>query len=87
MHSSPDVAGTAVGVTRNVNTPAIRSIVEIDQEPSWFDVYVSVDNGLNWQQVDRLVPVTFGMNYTLIRVAFLNRSPSKVYLTNYAIMW
>lgn len=87
MHSSPDVAGTSVGITRQINSPAIRSIVEIDQEPSWFDVYVSVDNGLNWQRVDRLVPVTFGMNYTLIRVAFLNRGPSKVYLTNYAIMW
>jgi hypothetical protein len=87
IHSSHDVAGSGLGVTDGVNTPAIRSIVEIEQEPSWFSVYLTIDNGINWQQVTRLVPESFCCLAPNIRLAFVNNSPSKVCLTNYAVIW
>jgi len=87
IHSSHDVAGSGLGTTDGVNAPAIRSIVEIEQEPSWFSVYLSIDDGVNWQPVTRLVPESFCALTPSIRLAFVNNSPSKVCLTNYAVMW
>ena len=87
MHSTQDVLQSETGITATSNTPAIRSIVEVDQEPSWLEVYMTIDDGINWDRVYRLTEIAYGINATAIRLAFLNKGPSKVYLTHYAIMF
>jgi len=85
--TSDDVAGGEVGSVVGVNTPAIRSIEEVNQEPVDFEVYLSIDNGDNWFQVYRLQQIAFCCRATEVRLAFLNKSSTKRYLATYAIMF
>jgi hypothetical protein len=70
-----------------VNDPAIRSVIEPDQEPEDFKVYLSPDNGLSWCEVGLLEPVGFCDKTKKIRLAFVNRSASKIYLATYAVLF
>lgn len=69
------------------NDPAIRSLVEPDQEPSDFKVYISPDNGASWCEVGLLEPMGFCDKTKKIRLAFVNRSASKIYLATYAVLF
>lgn len=70
-----------------VNSPAIRSVVEPDQEPNGFKVYLSSDNGFSWCEVGLLEPMGFCDKTKKIRLAFVNRSASKIYLATYAVLF
>lgn len=75
------------GATNGLNTPAIRSIKEIDQEPGGFQVYLSHDDGVTWSPIGRMEPtdmVTYG---TLVRLAFVNTSSVKYFLSSFALMF
>lgn len=69
------------------NEPTTRTIIETDQEPDDFEVYISVDNGVTWCQVGLLEPVGFCDKTKKFRVAFLNWSASKVYLATYGVLF
>lgn len=69
------------------NTPAIRTILETDQEPTDFSVYISPDNGVHWCGAGRLEPIAFTTKTTSVRLAFVNRGSQKVYIANYAMMF
>lgn len=79
---------SAFGATAGQNDPAVRSLIEVDPEPSGFEVYISHDDGVTYTQVNRLEPtdlVTFG---TLLRVAFRNTSTtSRRYVAAFAILF
>lgn len=86
--STTDDVNTSFGTFAGQNTPAIRQALEVDQEPSDLEVFISVNDGANFFPVERLVPISFCNPATLIRVAFKNTNPDfKYYVAHYALMF
>ena len=81
-----DVIST-FGATAGQNEPAIRRVLEVDQEPSGFSAYISVDDGANWCEAGLLEPMAFANKSTEIRVAFRNTTASKVYLATFGALF
>ena len=75
------------GITAGQNDPAVRHVLEANQEPSGFSVYISPDNGAHWCSVGLMEPVAFCQATTSIRVAFMNTGSTKKYLAAYAVMF
>ena len=75
------------GVHSGQNSPALRKIIETDQEPSDLEVFLSVDDGANYFQVGRLEPTAFCVSGTKIRLAFRNKGDVKYYIASYAVMF
>lgn len=81
-------ARASIGTFAGQNTPAIRNVVEVDQESLDLDVFLSVNDGISYFPVQRLVPVSFCSNGTQIRVAFKNTNPTaRKYLAGYALLF
>lgn len=74
-------------VTATQNEPAVRTLVEPEQEPMGFYAYLSPDNGMTWCPVGLLEPVGFCDKTKKIRLAFLNYGPNKVYIPTYAVLF
>ena len=86
--STSDDVLSGYGATTGLNTPALKSIIEVDQEPASLEVWLSIDDGITWTQMGRLEPTGFCVKNHLLRLAFLNRSTTaKVYLAAYSIMF
>ncbi len=81
-----DVAADA-GLLAGTNSPAARMLLETDQEPSNFSVYLTTDDGANWCRVNRLEPVAFCDKTTTVRLAFRNDSASKIFIASYALLF
>jgi hypothetical protein len=77
---------SSFGIFAGVNQPAIRSIEEIEQEPTGLVVAISLDDN-DYVPVGRLEPVNFCLPGTLVRLAFTNTSSNKIYLATYALMF
>lgn len=77
---------SSFGLHTGVNEPALRRIVETDQEPAGLEVYLSTDDGQTWVRVNRMDPVCVCPGVD-VRLAFLNLSTAKVYLASYAILF
>lgn len=83
---TPDVMaydGPGVGT----NEAALKGLLEVDQTPIDLEVYLSANDGGGYSLVERLVPITTCDPGTLIRLAFVNRSPTKRYLASYALIY
>jgi hypothetical protein len=78
---SQDVQDYAGGT----NTPAVKYLVETDQ--SLIECFLSVNDGGGYTPVTRLSPCVTCAPGTLVRLAFVNHSSFKVYLTAYAVMF
>jgi len=85
--TSHDISGGLFGQHAGVNEPAIRSIIEIDQEPEGFTTYLTIDDGVNWFEVGRLEPISFCCKVTKVRLAFRNDSPTKIHVASFAFMF
>lgn len=87
LNTTHDIASD-YGIHADENEPAIRQIIEAEQEPAGLEVYISHDDGANWTgPVGRLEPldlVTFDEN---IRLAFVNTGSSPVYLSAFAVLF
>ncbi len=81
-----DDVSSNFGVFKGVNDPAIKNIVEVEQEPSELEVFISSEDGLEWNPVRRLESVST-CDGTKLRLAFLNYSSEKIYLAAYAILF
>jgi len=75
------------GILSGTNSPAIKSLIEIDPELSGFVVAISVDGGATYQPISHLTPTSFCLAGTEIRLAFLNTTVEKIYLATYAILF
>lgn len=75
------------GPSPGTNEAAIKGLVEIDQSPPDFDVYLSANDGAGYFPVSRLIPCAVCDPGTLIRLAFVNTSTAKRYLASYAILY
>lgn len=70
------------------NNPAIRNVLEVPQEPSDLEVFISINDGGNYFPVNRLIPISFCNPGVLVRLAFKNTDPTKKkYLAGYAVMF
>jgi hypothetical protein len=79
---------SSFGATAGLNTPAIRQVLEIDQEPSDFEVFISINDGANFFPVQRLIPIAFCNPGLLIRLAFKNtNSLNKRYIAHYGLLF
>ena len=67
------------------NTPSIKNLVEVQQDI--VEAFLSVNDGAGYTPVTRLSPCVTCDPGTLIRLAFVNHNPFKVYLTAYAILF
>lgn len=81
-----DIAATS-GAHAGVNEPALRRIIEVEQEPTGFSVYLSTDDGANWCPVGLLENVAFCDKAKKIRLAFVNETDTKVFLACYAVLF
>ena len=87
LDTTDDVT-SSYGATDGLNTPALRNLVEIDAEPSGFEVWVSNDDGATYTQVSRITPTDLVVYGTLLRVAFRNTdTTSRRYILSYAILF
>lgn len=78
----------SVGFFAGQNLPALRKVIEVPQEPSDFEVFISINDGANFFPVNRLLPIAFCSPGLLIRLAFKNTNPlKKKYLAGYAILF
>lgn len=84
--TSEDVSSD-FGGTAGQNTPAIRSITEIDPEPAGFQVYLSHDDGATYTLMSRLTPTDFVTFNKHLRIAFKNTSSSRRYVASFAILF
>jgi len=84
---SPDVMDYD-GPSSGANTPATKGLVEIDQSPADFQVYLSASDGAGYTLVSRLRPCAVCDPGDKIRLAFFNTSTvAKRYLASYAILY
>lgn len=87
LETSEDVT-SSYGATAGENEPAIRSIIEVEQEPAGFEVYLSHDDGSSYSLMGRLEPLDLGSPGTLLRVAFRNTNTlHRRYLAAFAILF
>jgi len=76
------------GATAGLNTPSLVAALEVDQEPSDLQVYLSINDGVSWTEVQRLVPVSFCTPGTSVRLAFRNNAPTRrKCIAAYAVMF
>lgn len=68
-----------------INNPALKNLVEVQQDI--VDVYLSVNDGGGYTPVTRLSPCVTCDPGTLVRLAFVNHNPTKVYLAAYAVLF
>ena len=78
---------TDFGKYANQNNPAIKNIIEIDQEPADLTVYISLDDGGSWHEVGWLEPIAFCSEGKEIRLAFRNSGDVKYYIETYGILF
>lgn len=86
MSVSEDIS-SSYGLFAGVNTPARKTMTEIDPELSGFVVALSTDGGTVYQPLEHLVVETFGIASNDLRLAFLNTTANKIYLATYAILF
>ena len=81
MMVTEDVMDYSTGI----NSPALKNLVEVQQDI--VDVYLSVNDGGGYTPVTRLSPCVTCDPGTLVRLAFVNHNPTKVYLAAYAVLF
>jgi hypothetical protein len=86
LYSFTDSADINDEVT-SVNEPTIRRVYETDDEPTGLSVYISIDDGGHWSEVNYLTPVAFTAKTTAFRLAFKNTSTDRVYLACFAVLF
>jgi len=76
------------GAQAGTNAPALRRLIETDQEPADLQVFLSINDGATYTEVQRLVPIAFCEPGTLLRIAFKNNNPTgKKYVAAYSVMF
>lgn len=86
--STTEDVSSSYGATSGENTPALRNMLEMDQEPVGFEVYISNDDGATYTLVSRNTPTDLGVFGLLVRLAFRNTDNStRRYISSYAILF
>lgn len=86
-HATTADVVASFGALSGTNSPAIHSVVEGEQEPTDFKVYLTTDNGSHWTEVHLLETVAFCDKTTKFRLAFRNDSAAKIYIGCFALLF
>ncbi len=84
---SHDISGHDLGAVANTNSPALRTMQEIDPEPDGFSAYISTNGGATWCRAFWMAPLVACDPTDSIMVAFRNDSLSKRYLASFAVLF
>lgn len=87
METSHDVNTVYSVGSSGINSPALRRVTEIEQEPPELQVFLSNDDGVTYTQCTKLGEVAFCDKGTSVRVAFKNTGSDKLYIAGYAILF
>jgi hypothetical protein len=68
------------------NVPAYELLTEIDQEPAYFTVGISIDGG-DFQPVNLMETYYAPVAGTAVKLCFLSTHTEKLYLGNFALMF
>ena len=79
--------GSTQATTPTTNNPSIKSLVEINEEDSFFLAYASVDDGASWYRIPYLEPIDLINAGTELRVAFLNVGDTKIYVEGFCVLF
>ncbi|MBQ73348.1 MAG: hypothetical protein CMJ67_10635 [Planctomycetaceae bacterium] len=79
--------GNTQATTPIGNTPAIKSLVEINEEDPDLLVYASVDDGNSWYRIPYLEPIDLINAGTELRVAFINLGTDKIYVEGFCVLF
>jgi hypothetical protein len=79
--------GSTQATTPTLNSPAVKSLVEISQEDPNLLVYASVDDGASWYRIPYLEPIDLINAGTELRIAFLNTGGSKLYVEGFCVLF
>jgi len=74
------------GVTAN-NSPSIRTLTEVVDQPAGIVVYASNDDGVNWYQADYLEPTDLVNLGTNLRICFVNNTAAAYYLLGFVVLF
>lgn len=85
LDTSTDVVA-GYNSTLGLNTPALRELTEIDQEPVGLLVYASVDDGVTWYEVTRMDPTNLVVAGTDLRLAFVNEGSTEIPLLGFIVL-
>jgi hypothetical protein len=84
---SPDIMAYD-GPSAGANDAASKGLVEVDQSPTDWEVYLSANDGGGYSRVSLLTPMTVCDPGTKLRLAFINKSTvEKRYLASYAVLY
>lgn len=86
LSTSEDIV-SGYNLTAGTNEPALRSLVEIDQEPAALLVYASVDDGVTWHEIRYMEPTDLVTAGTDLRLAFINQGNTEIYLIGYVLLF
>lgn len=82
-----DVAGAVAGTGAGLNTPALRYVNATNDEPPFWSVWLTTDDGATWCEVHLLEPVSMCVRGTAFRLAFKNTYAAKRYLAHFAVLF
>lgn len=85
--ATTDDINASFGLQIGKNEPSLRNVIETDQEPADLQVYISINDGTSWTEVQRLVPAAFCDKGKLVRMAFRNNGTTRIYLAAYAVLF
>lgn len=86
--TTTDDVTSSYGATAGEDDPALRNLVEVDSEPSGFEVWLSHDDGATYTLMTRTTPIDFGTYGSLLRIAFRNTDTNnRRYVASYAILF
>lgn len=69
------------------NAPALKSMVEVDQELADLLVYVSVDDGASWYRANYMEPLDLGSSGSDLRVCFINVGSTPIVLQGFCVLF
>jgi hypothetical protein len=86
LDTTEDVT-SSYGATNGLNTPSYRELTEADPEDAGFAVWISNDDGVTYTAINYLEPTDLGVLGTDLRLAFVNNTSARRFITAFAILF
>lgn len=69
------------------NVPGLKTLTEVEQSPTDLEVYASTNDGAGYTRVSRMGRCATCSTGTNLRLAFVNKGSSPIYLAAYAVLY
>ncbi len=85
--ASTSITNDVMNYNTGENTPSLKTMVEVTQNPATLEAYISTDDGASYDRLYLDTPFTAAVAGTLLRVAFVNLGSAPVTLVSYALLY